>query len=142
MAIEHILLEMTYIAQADLSTKQFYGVKLSGADFGMDVCGAGEMAIGVLQDKPASGKAGRVVHVGICKALAGTGGVTRGVACAPVADGFAAASTGRTDTSDAGAANDPLKGGYATGIPLETATVGKTFSMLVFPMGAVPQTVQ
>lgn len=53
----------SYTAAADLSTHQHKFVKLTGV--GVDVCGAGEMAAGILVNDPTSGRAAAVRHVGI-----------------------------------------------------------------------------
>lgn len=52
----------TYIAGADLSSKQYTFVKMSGAD--VVSAGDGEDAIGVLWNDPTSGKAASVVRGG------------------------------------------------------------------------------
>jgi hypothetical protein len=56
----------TFVAAADLSGKQYYGVA-NGAT-GIDVAVAGKAIDGILVDKPLAGKAGAVCRGGVCKA--------------------------------------------------------------------------
>src|SRR4030095_241959 len=53
----------SYAAAADLSTHQNKFVKLGAS--GIDVCGAGEAMIGVLNNDPNTGQSGSVMHYGI-----------------------------------------------------------------------------
>ncbi len=56
-------------AVADLSSKQYHFVKLSGA--GVDVCSAvTDVPVGVLQNTPASGSAAEICVLGISKIVA------------------------------------------------------------------------
>lgn len=72
-------------ASADLSAKQFYGVKFGAS--GIALCAtAGEVCDGVLQDKPESGDVGNVMISGITKAVAGAA-VTKGALVAVTAAG-------------------------------------------------------
>ena len=68
MAIEiPVLKPGIFTASADLSGKQFYFVKLSGAGT-VTVCAAAtDVPIGVLQNKPTSGQAAEVMMLGISK---------------------------------------------------------------------------
>ena len=66
----------TYIAGADLSTKQFLFVTSDGDE--VTVTGDGEAATGVLFNAPASGDAATVVRGGEVNVYVGTGGVTVG----------------------------------------------------------------
>lgn len=50
----------SYVASADLSAKRYYFVKMHSVAEQIALCGNGENAIGVLQDKPISGQAGAV----------------------------------------------------------------------------------
>lgn len=143
MPFEIPVLDVTRDAAADLSTKQFFIVKRSGAGQ-INVAAAGEQCYGVLQDKPnAAGRSGSVRVYGVTKVVAGAA-ITEGDPIASDAAGKAkAAVTGRTNTSDAGAANDALIGSYVLGIALEPAAAdGDVISMLITHAGAVPQTAQ
>jgi len=131
------------IAGEDLRTHQHKAVKLStAADFKVLLCtAAGERGAGVLQNEPNTNQAAEVAFMGICKAYAGTGGVTRGDQVTTNASAkFIPATTGRTDTSDAGAANDPLRASFVWGQAMESAAADVLFALLLMPMGAVPQT--
>jgi hypothetical protein len=59
-------------ASADLSAKQYYGVKVSGANQVGVVAVDGEPGLGVLQNAPTSGEAAEVMMSGITKVLVGT----------------------------------------------------------------------
>jgi hypothetical protein len=64
MSYEAFVTSVTMKAGEDLSAKQFFFVKVSAKDTVVK-CGAGELAMGVLQDKPASGEWGNVAVSGI-----------------------------------------------------------------------------
>ncbi len=58
-------------AGADLSTKQFFAVKVD-TDGDVVLAGAGEVAVGILQDKPAAdGRAATVADGGVSKCVFG-----------------------------------------------------------------------
>lgn len=61
------------LASGDLSTKQFYIVKMHSTDLQVAVAGNAEQGIGVLQNKPsAAGRAAEVSGIGdVTKVLAG-----------------------------------------------------------------------
>lgn len=61
---------ISLIAAADLSAKQYYLVKVDG-DGKAALAGAGEAAVGVLIDKPASGVMGAVQVDGVAPVVAG-----------------------------------------------------------------------
>lgn len=59
----------SYVAENDLSAKQYYGVEFSGEDQ-VDVCdAAADLCVGFLQNKPQAGEAARVRHLGISLAV-------------------------------------------------------------------------
>ena len=60
----------TLVAAANLSTKQFYAVKVDSAGK-IAIAGAGENAIGILQNKPTSGLVASVETLGVSKAKYG-----------------------------------------------------------------------
>ena len=90
MAVYNNLVLDTYTAGADLSAKQYYFVKRSGAD--VVVCGAGEAAAGVLTNNPVSGGAASVAYGGSPMVLAG-GTITAGAAVMSSSAGKALAWT-------------------------------------------------
>lgn len=108
-------------AGADLSAKQFCFVKVSAART-VVAAGNGERAIGVLQDKPTSGKIGAVMLDGISKILFG---------------GTVAA--GDLISADAnGAAVVPATGEAALGICLVGGAAGEVGEGILKNYGAAP----
>ncbi len=92
MAVEEIIYNTSVIAGADLSAKQFYCVKLNSSGQ-MVLSGAGENALGILQDKPASGQVGSVCCLGKSMAIYGAE-VTAGQNLTPDANGRLVPATG------------------------------------------------
>jgi hypothetical protein len=67
MAYEMDVLDVSLLAAGDLSTYQYRFVKMS-ADNTVTVCGNGEKAIGILQNKPSvAGQAARVRVFGVSR---------------------------------------------------------------------------
>lgn len=95
MAYEESAVIVTLPANGDLSANQFKFVKLNSSGR-LVACGAGEPAVGVLQDDPrAAGRAAMVAIGGIVKAKA-EGTVAAGADVASDADGgIIAATTGQ-----------------------------------------------
>lgn len=107
------------IAGADLSAAQFCGVKLN-ASGQVVLAGAGEAAIGILQNKPTSGQIATVCVAGVSFMKAG------GV----VAPGF-------VTTNASGRAATPTTGQYILGSAIEAAAAnGEAISVLVNQAGA------
>lgn len=128
-------------AAADLRTKQYYFVKVDG-NGDVVLCGAGESALGVLQNDPNTSEACDVMVFGITKVVV-SGALNAGDPIASDASGKAkAAVAGKTDTSDAGAAADPLLGSYVMGklVLRDTTTNNELGTLLLQPVGAVPTT--
>lgn len=94
MAYEMDVLDVSFIAAADLSNYQYRFVKLT-ADNTVNICGAGEQAIGVLQNKPTgAGQAARVRVFGVSRITNGTSGaITYGTKAKSAAEGKVIAST-------------------------------------------------
>lgn len=131
--------DITLLAAADLSAKQFFAVKVDSAGKAA-VAGAGQTVAGILQNDPASGQAGTVRVLGVSKAEAG-GTVAAGDRVAADANGALVAATASTvNTSDAGGASDPVVGSNVIGIALEGASAGEIFAVLITHSGAVPTT--
>lgn len=63
MATKQAVFEDSYIAGTDLSTHQWKGVTMSGANT-VGLQGATGTCVGVLQNKPRQGEAARVMHIG------------------------------------------------------------------------------
>ncbi|CAB4130450.1 hypothetical protein UFOVP119_74 [uncultured Caudovirales phage] len=131
---------VTLAAAADLSTKQYYAVKVDSSG-NAAVAGAGDFAAGLLQNKPsAAGQPATVAYGGVSKGFAG-GTITAGNLVAADASGkLVAATKGKTDTSDTGAAADALIGSNVIGIALASAVASDIFPVLLLIAGAVPTT--
>ena len=102
-------------AGADLSTAQFFAVKISG-DLLVALAGDGEKSIGILQNDPTSGQAATIVAQGICKAKLGAS-VTAGQSLASDASGkLIPAASGKTVVAQAleAGSNNELKHVYMT----------------------------
>lgn len=139
MSIEYKVQNLTLVAAADLSAKQYTAVKVDSAGKAA-AAGAGEMPIGVLQNNPVAGAAATVAYGGVTKAKAG-GSITAGAAVASDANGAVVAATlARTNTSDGGAATDPLIGSNVIGIALAGADSGDIIPVLLTLAGAYPTT--
>ena len=139
MAFENQVFEWTFLAGADLTAAQFHAVAVN-AGGRVVLAGAGGPAVGILQNAPRGGEAARVCVLGITKAVAG-GAVSAGSRVAANANGqVVPATTAYTNTSDTGAAQDPLVGSNVIGIALTSATAaGQVISIVLTHMGAVPR---
>lgn len=73
------------VAKVALTAKQYYVVKRSTGNE-VDLCGAGEFACGVVQNKPAVGEPAEVMCDGVTKVVAG-GIITEGALVAADANG-------------------------------------------------------
>lgn len=73
MAIQDPGLDFSGVtAGADLSAKQFFAVKITGADLAVNLASTGgEAILGILQNKPTSGQSADVRFSGVTKAIAG-----------------------------------------------------------------------
>jgi hypothetical protein len=85
----------TFIAGEDLSAKQYYLVKLSSGNV-VACSGVTDVPIGVVQNKPALGKAAEVVMLGGTK-IVSSAATTAGALIGTAATGKAAAKTVGTD---------------------------------------------
>lgn len=127
-------------AGADLSAKQNHFVKINSAGAAV-LAVAGEAAVGVLVNKPTSGQTATIQISGIAKVKAGAT-VAAGALIAANADSEAVTATGgRTNTSDAGGAADPLIGSNVMGIAVEGGSENDVIPVLLTHSGAVPTTV-
>jgi hypothetical protein len=140
MAYEATSFQMTLVAAADLSAKQYFAVKID-SNGQAALAGAGEPAVGILQNKPTAGQSATVWTFGPrSKALAG-GTIAAGALVAADSSGkFVTATTGKTNTSDAGAAADPLIASNVLGIACTSAVSGDIFTVVLCGLGAVPTT--
>lgn len=123
------------VAGADLSSSQFLAVKADTADGDAVLAGAGEMAVGILQNKPGNTEEATVAVAGIVKAKAGAS-VTQGTPVSVNASGkIVTATLASVDTSDGGAAADPVNGSYVLGIAMQSADADDVFSILLTHAG-------
>ncbi len=99
MAVEGPQMRLAgYTASADLSAKQYYFVKISGART-VTVCSATtDIPIGVLQNAPTSGQAAEICVIGHTK-VSSDGTITRGAPVGTSADGQAVVYAAGTDTT-------------------------------------------
>lgn len=132
--------DVTYVAGADLSTKQYYAVELNSSGQ-VVVAGAGQF-FGVLQNKPASGEAATVRIRGRTKWLTASAMAVGAYVASDAAGKATTATKGKTDTSDAGAASDPLIGSIVAGRYVHTvaSVSGDLAAVELAPMGVVPTT--
>lgn len=107
------------IAAADLTSKQFRFVKLTGDDV-VNVCSAvTDVPCGVLQDKPQSGAAADVMTLGLSKLVAG-GPIAAGDRIGSDANGAAVKLTEGTDTTK-----------YVAGHARQAAVAGDIFTAFI-----------
>jgi hypothetical protein len=133
--------EIHLLAAADLSASQYCFVKIDSAGK-VALCGAGENAIGVLQNAPtADGALAIVKTFGFTKVVVAAD-LAIGAILASDASGKAkAAVKGVVKTDDAGAAADALLGSYVLGELMEDSTAADEVAMMFFrAMGSVPTT--
>lgn len=140
MSFEHPDFRLTLVAAADLSAKQYYAIKVD-SNGKAALAGAGELAIGILQNKPASGEAANVWTFGpVSKAIAG-GTVAAGAAVAADSAGkLVTATKASTNTADTGASADPLVGSNVIGVAVTSAASGDIFAVALIGAGAIPTT--
>ena len=111
----------TLTAAADLSSSQYYFVKLASATT-VNVCSAiTDLPIGILQNTPTSGQAADVRIFGVSKASA-DGTITAGRWISTSADSQAAGITPGSDTTQ-----------YVMGQAIQAASAGETFTMFLNP---------
>ena len=122
MAYESPAIDLgTLTAAADLSSSQYYFVKLASATT-VNVCTAiTDLPIGILQNAPTSGQSAVVAIFGISKASA-DGTITAGRWMGTSADSQAAGITPGSDTTQ-----------YVMGQAIQAASAGETFTMFLNP---------
>ncbi|CAB4180606.1 hypothetical protein UFOVP1040_86 [uncultured Caudovirales phage] len=140
MSTQIPFLTITLPAAADLSTKQFYGMKVDSAGRAA-VAAAGELCVGVLQNKPdAIDKEATISVLGASKMVA-AGSITAGAQVAVDANGKATTATkAAVNTSDGGVAADAVIASNVIGIALTGASANDVFPVLLLHAGAVPTT--
>jgi hypothetical protein len=134
--------DVPFLAGADLSAAaaQYTAVKLDAAGK-VVASGAGEKAIGILQNNPIADAIAIVRVLGVSNFRAGVQITIADLVASGAAAKAKVAVLGRTDTSDAGAAADPLLGSHVIGQALSAAAAdGDLFRVLIHHMGAAPTT--
>ncbi len=91
--------KISLTAGADLSTKQFYFVKLNGSGNAVVCSGATDVPVGVLQNTPTSGQTAEVLVLGMTK-ISSDAGLSIGNLIGTSGDGQADAKTAGTDTTE------------------------------------------
>lgn len=134
MAVEASVLPLSYLAGANLSASQFHFVMLStAADDTVLLCTAGSNAIGVLDNKPPSGRAAAVNVQGRVKVVYGAS-VTRGDPLTSDSTGRAITQTGQNPicayAEESGAVNE-IHNVLMVARPLGTGVGGSTVSIPV-----------
>jgi hypothetical protein len=92
-------LKISLSAGADLSTKQYYFVKLDSNGDAVVCAAATDVPVGVLQNKPTSGQAAEIVVIGVSK-VNSDAALTIGNLIGTSGDGQADAKTAGTDTTE------------------------------------------
>ena len=110
----------TFKAEATLATKQFYFAEMGTAADEVDLCdNAGDLVLGVIQNKPAAGEAVQLRCYGVSKVVA-SGAITRGARVGTDASGKAVTKSADAD--------------LVAGIALETSTTdGDLIAVLLTP---------
>lgn len=131
--------ELRLLAGSDLSAKQFFFVKID-SNSAVVLAGAGEPAVGIVQNAPASGAVAIVKTFGPSHCIGG-GAITKGGQVAADSAGKGKAAVLSTvNTSDAGAASDPVVGSNVMGFALETGVLDTDFMVFLQPKGGSPTT--
>ena len=91
--------KITLEAGADLSSSQYYFVKLDNAGKAVVCSGATDIPVGVLQNNPTSGQAAEIVVVGLTK-VSSNAALAIGNLIGTSSDGQADAKTAGTDTTE------------------------------------------
>lgn len=119
MATKAVGTDISFVAGADLSAKQFCGVKVNSSGLAVAANATDLNQVGVIQNNPASGQAATVRIAGVTKAKAG-GTVAAGDRVTTDANGaFVAATTGK----------------QVMGVALTGAASGDVFTVLLSERG-------
>jgi hypothetical protein len=121
MATESVQTLITRPAAADLSSYQYRAVKIDSSG-NVALAGEGDIAVGILQNKPAAAGRGAVVCVGGVSKMRGGASVSPGARFSTLANGLGGA---------VGSGDD-----QALGIVLEALASGTIGTVLVQPVGS------
>ncbi|MCS7187445.1 MAG: DUF2190 family protein [Armatimonadota bacterium] len=132
MATYREVLEVTFIAGADLSANRFAAVRLDSTTGRVVLAGANERALGILQNTPAAGQPATVMIYGISKAVA-AGPITAGSPVICAANGRVQAA-GTFHNHGASSSNPPTGQQRILGFALTGATAtGQVIEVLLAP---------
>lgn len=132
MAYENILERISLEAAADLSSSQYFFVKVD-SNGKAALAGANDQAVGILQNKPASGETAEIAVFGVSKLVA-SAEITQGARLSATAAGKAVTATG-TSVSDATATG--VRGTPGNAIALEAASAdGDIIAALIIHGGS------
>lgn len=136
-------IDVPFLAGADMSTTGINRfVKLSAANTVIVNDTAGGPCVGVCMNSPTNGAVAIVRTDGFAFPIA-SGTISAGTIIASDNEGRTKeAVSGRTNTNDAGATNDPLIGSFALGQAHAAGAVGVQHRVRLQQMGAIPQTAQ
>lgn len=136
-------IDIPLLAGADMSSTGINRfVKLSAANTVIVNDTAGGPCVGVCMNSPANGAVAIVRVRGVAYPLASDTISAATILASDNEGRTKEAVSGRTNTNDAGATNDPLIGSYALGQALAAGSVGVQHRVLLNQMGAIPQTAQ
>lgn len=135
MAIEIDNFTFTLPAAADLTTKQFFIVKVD-SNGKAALASTGQYAIGVVQNKPNTDEAASIRNSGVTKIVAG-GAITAGDLVKSDSNGKAAVAVLGT----AAAGGHPVNGSSVIGVALDTvANANELVTVLLTHSGVAPTT--
>lgn len=144
MATDSGVRVLPFLAGADLSaeTNRYKAVKLNSAGAVVLCDAAGEAVLGSLYELGGDGKAVGVAVGDAVKYMAGGTFANAMTALKTGADGkLVAAVAGKVDTSDSGAAADPLLGSHVVGYNGEAGADGKIITVYrIASTGSIPTT--
>lgn len=127
---------LTLITAADFTAKRFYACKVDSAGKAA-LAGAGENAIGIMQNDPILGEAGCVMCLGVSHAVLG-GGVTAGQNLTPDAQGRLVVAGGGNAVCaialESGTTNEVKRVCLITRTATGTVGISKANPMLVLPV--------
>lgn len=138
MATEDLVFSITYEAANDLSSNQYQLVAVN-SNGKVVLAGAGDHAVGVLQNDPASGEQAEVAILGQTKVVAG-GSVSQGDQIASDSNGKGVTATQSTVDTTTSNSSEGVAGSNILGVASEGASSDEHFGVLLHHAGAVPST--
>jgi len=127
------------LAAADLRTKTGFFVKID-SDGKAALAGAGEFAAGVLVNAPNTGEIAIIRHSGLVHVVTAATPAAGSLVASDSAGKAVAATLAKVNTSDAGAAADPVIASNVIATLLEAGVADTLTAALITRAGAVPTT--